>query len=272
MIADISPEEFDAYFRLLWLFAFIILCLMGFLCYLYLSMHRASEREAQSRTFSWLLTAAQEEERRRISCELHDTVLPEIRRLTGPGGEAAAPDLIIRQQETLSARIREICFNLMPPDFTRLSLRDSLAGLCLNFTKRTGIECVPALEEHLDFSGKSPEQQLHLYRMVQEAFTNIEKHAGAERVVLVARRRQQPGSGAQSILICLSDDGRGLLPGGDPSSSSPGLGLRSMRERAAILGARLDFISENGNGFMVRIEIPINRPSRRNFTTNTNRR
>jgi two-component system NarL family sensor kinase len=150
----------------------------------------------------------------------------------------------------------------MPPDFTRLSLRDSLAGLCLNFTKRTGIECVPALEEDLDFSGKSPEQQLHLYRMVQEAFTNIEKHAGAGRVVLVARRHQQPGGGAHSILICVSDDGRGLREGDAPSS--PGLGLLSMRERAAILGARLDFISENGNGFMVRIEIPVNRPERAN--------
>ena len=239
----VSPEEFDAYFRLLWLFAFIMFCLMALLCYLYLSMRRAGEREAQSRTFSWLLVAAQEEERRRISCELHDTVLPEIRRL---------------RQEMLADRIREICFDLMPPDFTRLSLRDSLTGLCLAFAKRTGIECVPALEEGLDFNGKSPEEQLHLYRMAQEALTNIEKHAGASRVVLVARRHKPPGSGAPGILICVSDDGRGFREGDEESGA--GLGLRSMRERAAILGARLDFISESGNGLMVRIEIPLNRP------------
>jgi two-component system NarL family sensor kinase len=101
--------------------------------------------------------------------------------------------------------------------------------------------------------------------MVQESFTNIEKHSGAGRAALVVRRS------AENILICVSDDGHGLrsktrlqsktrlhdtplTAGGVPTGA--GLGIRSMRQRAAILGARLDFISESGNGLMVRIEIP----------------
>jgi signal transduction histidine kinase len=99
---------------------------------------------------------------------------------------------------------------------------------------------------------------------VQEAVTNIEKHSGAGRVVLVARRQAAPpvpgeasaGAGASAgLLVCVSDDGAGLGPEGPPKESA-GLGMRIMRERAVAIGARLDFVSESGNGLMVRIELP----------------
>jgi signal transduction histidine kinase len=237
MVPEITSAEFEVYYRLLWLFVVIMFFLVALICYLYLVMRRGQERESQIFAFSRLMIAGQEAERRRVSCELHDTVLPEL------------------QQENLKKRIREICTELMPPDFSRLSLKASLAGLCSTFGRRMGIECVPALEEDLDLSGMKAENQLHLYRIVQEAFTNIEKHAKAGRVVLVARR-QKKGE-VQNVLICVSDDGRGLGPGNAPGSpeEGAGLGMRSMRWRAEFLGARLDFISEAGNGLMVRIEL-----------------
>jgi signal transduction histidine kinase len=140
----------------------------------------------------------------------------------------------------------------MPPDFTRLSLNDSLSGLCVQFTKRAGIECACSIESDLSFTAYRPENQLHIYRMVQESFTNIEKHSGAGRAALVVRRS------AENILICVSDDGVGiqssLTARGIPMGA--GLGIRSMRQRADILGAKIDFISESGNGLMVRIEVP----------------
>ena len=191
-------------------------------------------------------------------------MLPEVRRFTGTGGEAAVGETVIRQREIVTRRLQEICAGLMPPDFTRLSLKDSLNGLCASFGKRTGIECLSSVEEGLDFSGLGAENQLHLYRMVQEALTNIEKHAGARRVVLVAGQtgpepgesRGKPRRGNLGVLVCVSDAGAGLPP--EPKNGSPsGLGMRSMRERAAILGARLDFISEGGNGLMVRVEAPL---------------
>jgi signal transduction histidine kinase len=257
----ISAAEFEVHFRLLWLFVIIMFFLVVLICYLYLAMRRAQEREAQNFTFSRLMIAGQEAERRRISSELHDTVLPELRRFTGTGGGAANEQTIIRQQEIVTTRIREICSELMPPDFSRLSLRDSLAGLCSAFSKQTGIACLPAMEEDLDFSGMRAENQLHLYRMVQEVFTNIEKHAKASRVVLVARRqRKNEGySKTRGMLICISDDGPGLPPGGAPSGGG-GLGMRSMQWRAAFLGAHLDFISDSGNGLMVRIDGPLPPP------------
>jgi two-component system nitrate/nitrite sensor histidine kinase NarX len=104
--------------------------------------------------------------------------------------------------------------------------------------------------------------------MVQEALTNIEKHSRAGRVVLVVRELAGPvlpegssvaAGSSPGILICISDDGIGLNPEGARGESAS-LGLRIMRERAAAIGARLDFVSESGNGLMVRIELPSYHP------------
>jgi two-component system NarL family sensor kinase len=260
----VFSEEIEAYFRLLWLFVCILSVLILLLWYFFTAARKAGEQEQESRDFSRLVITGLERERRRISGELHDTVLPELRLLAGSGGEAVDGAAVIRRQELVSRRIREICLELMPPDFTRLALKDSLAGLCLQFTRRTGVECIPSIDKDLDFSRLDPEAQLHLYRMVQEALTNIEKHSGAGRVVLVARRQTSPsmpegpatGAGSSAgILVCISDDGVGLKPEGPPKKSAS-LGMRIMRERAAAIGARLDFVSESGNGLMVRIELP----------------
>jgi signal transduction histidine kinase len=260
--AAVFSEEIEAYFRLLWLFVCILSVLILLLWYFFTAARKAGEQEQQSRDFSRLVIAGLERERRRISGELHDTVLPELRLLAGPEGGGVDRAAVIRRQELVSRRIREICLELMPPDFTRLSLKDSLVGLCLQFTRRTGVACIPSIDRDLDFGRLDPEAQLHLYRMAQEALTNIEKHSGAGRVVLVARRQTSPsmpeGPGAGSsagILVCISDDGAGLKPEGPPQKSAS-LGIRIMRERAAAIGARLDFVSESGNGLMVRIELP----------------
>jgi len=229
------PEGIELYIRLVWLFVFVITVLMLCLCYLFISMRRADEREAQSRAFSHLAIEGLEAERRRISRELHDTVLPLVK------------------DAQVSALIRSICTELMPPDFMRLSLNNSLAELCVQFIRRTGIECACSIEEGLSFAAYTPESQLHIYRMVQEAFNNIEKHSRAGQASLVVRRL------TENILICVSDDGIGIrnLPNIQTGLSiGSGLGIKSIRQRADILGAKLDFISESGNGLMVRIELP----------------
>jgi len=231
--------EITVYIRLVWLFVFIISVLMLLLCYLYLATRRAQEKEAQSLAFSHLAIEGLEMERRRVSRELHDLVLPLV------------------QDPGLSGLIRSVCMELAPPDFSRLSLKASLADLCAKFTKKTGIECACSIEEELDFASISADHQLHIYRMAQEAFTNIEKHSRANRAALVARRNNQGSS--ENILICVSDDGQGIrsMTGKQNKPGAAGFGIKSMRQRAAILGAELGFISESGNGLMVRIEIPI---------------
>ena len=251
-------QEIDSYLEQLWLiekslsdasqlqiFQFLfflcvfIISIVFVLWLLYGRLKKTEKREKQSLAFSRETIIAQEQERSRVSRELHDTVLPLIR------------------DAQVSSMIRSICLELMPPDFTRLSLNDSLAGLCVQFTKRSRIECACSIEDGLTFAVCSPENQLHIYRMVQESFTNIEKHSKAGRAALVVRHSDE------SILICVSDDGVGLhgmllTSGGVPEGK--GLGIKSMRQRADILRAKLDFVSESGNGLMVRIELSPPKP------------
>jgi len=239
-------QESEIYLSLIWLFVIIITFLMLFLCYLYLAIKRAMHRETRSIAFSHLVIQGMETERRRISRELHDIVLPLVR------------------QEQVSDIIRTICMELMPPDFSKLSLKDSFNDLCVRFSARTLIKCVCFIDEQLNFKKISAENQLHLYRIIQEAFTNIEKHSKAIQASLVARRLTE--SSSENILICVSDDGVGLQnkPANHRTvepyvrdSQFEGLGMMSIRQRAAIIGAKLDFISESGNGLMVRIELPL---------------
>ncbi|MDR0585455.1 MAG: histidine kinase [Treponema sp.] len=231
------PPEFDSYFRLLWLLVLFISLLMAFLGYIYLAMRKARERELQNMAFSSLALEAQENERQRIAAELHDTVLPELR------------------DNPAAARIREICGRLMPPDLIRFSLKDSLASLCNSFVKRTGIKCVVEIEEGLDFNNLSGEHRLHLYRIAQEALNNIGKHSRAKQAVLVVR---QGAERVPSILFSISDDGQGLLcrPGPRTEGGHEGFGMRTMRHRAAIMGAHFDFISVEGGGLMVCVKHP----------------
>jgi signal transduction histidine kinase len=164
----------------------------------------------------------------------------------------------------------------MPPDFSRLALTDSLVQLCMDFEKRSGVECRISIEKEADAGKLPPGQQLQVYRIVQEALMNIEKHAAASEAVVTVRnfappQGQVPGKAGLSpikagllkkaLLIHVSDDGRGfpggLEPGASPSLKNLGLGIRGMYERAAILEADLSFIGGPEDGVTLRLEIPL---------------
>ncbi|MDR1351985.1 MAG: histidine kinase [Treponema sp.] len=212
------------------------------------SLHRSRRQERDSAAFSRMIMLGQEAERSRIAAELHDTVLQDMVRLRHAisAGDAAG-DLLDLGRRVMN-RTRKVCRELMPPDFSRFALQDSLIQLCMDFTGRTGVECRALIHSGFTARGYPPAAQLQIYRIAQEALTNIEKHAGAAEATLTAR-----GGTAEdpSLLICISDDGAGL-----PAPPSEGLGIRGMRERAAILGADLSFIGGPGGGLTVRLEIP----------------
>ena len=234
------PDEFESYFSLLWLLVLFVGILMGFLCYLYLAMRTARRKESENMESFSLVLEGQEAERQRIAADLHDTVLPYLK------------------DTSVAARVREICGLLMPPDFTRFSLIDALVSLGDFFVRQTGITCAAEIQDGLDCSFLSAEQQLHIYRIVQEAFNNIGKHSRATQAILVARNGESPGELPgelpgklpRSLIVSVSDDGLGLHNAG-----KTGFGMRIMRRRAELLGAHIDFISEAGNGCMVCIKI-----------------
>jgi signal transduction histidine kinase len=216
---------------------------------------------------------AQETERSRIAAELHDTVLQDLGRLlrlsrkyTQPAApssseEETLPDL----GRSIIDQLRQICLAIMPPDFSRPALAEALVQLGTDFEKRTAVPCYIKIPDDVKDIPLPPETQLLCYRIVQEAFTNIEKHAQATAASLTIRKEyaefpaKLPADKQERLIICVSDNGIGFS--GKPAGK---LGIRGMYERTAILGGELSFFAEEGEGVSMHLEIPLGpQPGRR---------
>jgi nitrate/nitrite-specific signal transduction histidine kinase len=144
----------------------------------------------------------------------------------------------------------------MPPDFSRLPLSGAFSSLCAAFTRKTGIVCDYDIKNEIDSFPISEQDQLHIYRIAQEAFNNIAKHSGASRATFAAGRQNRE-DGPRMVLF-ISDEGAGLNAESEGSAGtrSRSMGMSAMRQQAAIIGAKLDFIDQESGGCVVRLEIP----------------
>jgi signal transduction histidine kinase len=249
-----------SYFYQFFIFAFII-CIFALTVWLLSRALKGSlRREEQSAGFSRSMVLAQEAERSRIARELHDQVIQDLRRLSFMGyareAEKADPAELSSGCDTLIGRIREICHTLIPPDFERLGLLESLKNLCIGFEHTSGVECRLVAPGDLKIAPLSREMELQVYRIIQEALSNIEKHAGASEVSVALRNEDAPKGGGKTLLVCVTDDGVGFDPALAHKNANH-LGIRGMYDRIAILGGKLSFESAAGAGVMVRIEVPL---------------
>jgi two-component system sensor histidine kinase UhpB len=196
----------------------------------------------------------QEGERRRIARELHDEV---GQTLTGvmlqvEGLAPAIPDALRDQLEELreTARqgtedVRRIARRLRPEALEDLGLQSALVALATAFAEQAHIRVSRHLEPpRLPLS---EEQELVIYRVAQEALTNVARHAEARHVDL---RLERAGD---RVVLTVRDDGRGLPPGAQTSSH----GIRGMRERAMLIGAELAIEPGPDRGTEVRLSIPV---------------
>lgn len=194
----------------------------------------------------------QEAERQRVARELHDEV---GQTLTGvmlqiEGLALAIPDELREPLEQLretarhgTEEVRNIARRLRPDALEELGLPHALAALAGAFERQARVPITRAIEPITDMT---PEQELVIYRVAQEAFTNIARHAGATAVTLSLQRR------SERIALVVRDDGRGLPDGAEHSSQ----GIRGMRERAMLVGASLTIQSRPGEGTEVRLTLP----------------
>jgi signal transduction histidine kinase len=236
------------------IFILTVLALASCLVFIHRALRRSHAKSARSAAFSRDIMLAQEEERSRIALELHDTVIPEIRHLSflsaGQEENNAAHFC-----DALILRLREICQALIPPDFTRFGLAESLQNLCAGFKKRSGIECRLVIQEGLRLDPLPINMQLQCYRLIQEALSNIEKHSGASEASVMLLNSIQNENAA--LLMSVTDDGRGFEPGPYDRAAADHLGIRGMYSRMDILGGTLTFSSGKDEGLMVRMEIPL---------------
>jgi signal transduction histidine kinase len=135
---------------------------------------------------------------------------------------------------------------LRPTILDDFGLEAGLRWLCEGFAGRTGIEVAVVST----YSGRmADETETHLYRIAQEALTNIARHAGAQHVKVALE-----ATGAE-VCLSIQDDGRGL-----PESSAPGprgLGMIGMRARARSAGGDLTVRSRPGQGVLIEVRVPI---------------
>jgi PAS domain S-box-containing protein len=218
--------------------------------------------EAASKNLPKRLLEAQEAERRRVARDLHDGVnqilsaakfrLHTVRSAAQnadrklAGRAAKVTSLLDKAIEEL----RHISRNLRPAELDDLGLLPALRSIAEDFNERTGIDFSLAPPKRL--VELPPDIQLTLYRIFQEALTNIEKHAKATRV------QCQLSCDNGEVKLTIRDNGKGFNPATARPTSQSGWGLENMRERASFAGGSLALKSLPGRGTQICVGIPLN--------------
>ncbi|HUF50708.1 MAG TPA: histidine kinase [Longimicrobiales bacterium] len=200
---------------------------------------------------------AAEEERKRIARELHDgtaqtlaALLVQLRVARTSGDDETRGRLLERIGADISAateEIRHIARGLRPPALDMLGLGPAIESCARTVAELTELHVetdIQALEGRL-----TPEAELALYRIIQEALSNAARHSGATTARVLLH-----GSGRNAVAV-VADDGIGFVVADEMARG--GLGLFGMQERGAYVGATVDIDSEPGRGTRIRVTIPV---------------
>ncbi|MDD8026053.1 MAG: PAS domain S-box protein [Acidobacteriota bacterium] len=226
--------------------------------------NRAEKRQARSRAelrrMASRLAEIQENERRRIACELHDDVGQEMAGLAlalkklrhdMPAGHRAGARLntSIRRLEELTGRIRAVIADLRPPLLDDYGLPATLEWIAGEFSRRGGVPVKTWIEE--DIPRLPSLAEIALVRIAGEALANIRRHARATQVVLSLEADKD------KIRLMVKDDGVGFgLEKTRRAAASRHWGLSIMKERAEGAGGRFRIDSAPGKGTQILVEVP----------------
>jgi signal transduction histidine kinase len=202
---------------------------------------------------SWHMLEDQEATARRFSHELHDELGQALTAIktnlaalaTGGPGNAERTSDCLRLVDEAIGNVRQMSQLLRPTILDDFGLAASLRWQVEGFAARTGIET----HFESNFDGRLPgETETHLFRIAQEALTNVARHAAAKRVTVKLTAEKQ------QLRLSVEDDGRGLA--GAPAEGR-GMGMIGMRARARIAGGELTERSRPGQGVLIEVRLPI---------------
>ena len=194
--------------------------------------------------------AAQEAERQRVAQELHDevgqsltAVLLGLKRLRSLAPEIGDDIDIVREAATASLDdIRRVVRQLRPDALEHLGLAEAIAELCREAESVGGAVIERRIDPDLPPLPNTSE--IVIYRVAQEALTNVLRHAGASKVLV------RLAVAHDDVVLTVEDDGRGC------ARVEPGTGVLGMRERAAHVGGLFDIVSHRGDGTVVTLAVP----------------
>jgi signal transduction histidine kinase len=203
---------------------------------------------------------AQEDERRRISREMHDRFgeqLTVLARRVGLLKESCATSPELRTSvealesvaQELDRAVDHLVWELRPTALDDLGLRAALANYLHDWSRRVSISAqlhaVGLLDDRLPMDAETA-----LYRIAQEALTNIAKHARATNVEVILERR------GKQVFLIVEDDGVGFEPS-EVERQREGFGLLGMQERATLVGATLEIESAAGGGTTILVRMDV---------------
>jgi signal transduction histidine kinase/ligand-binding sensor domain-containing protein len=216
---------------------------------------------ALQQAFSRQLINSQEQERKRIASELHDSLgqhLVVIKNLVLVSLNNGKSDEAVRSHmEEISAEasralgeVREISYNLRPYQLDRIGLTKAIEAIVKKASGASSIAFTSAIDEIDDVFPKDSE--INFYRVVQECINNVLKHSRATEASVVVQRERV------GLRLTVRDNGQGFTPGtANPGQSADGFGMIGITERAQLLGGKPMIHSARNEGTMISIEIPL---------------
>lgn len=203
---------------------------------------------------SMQLIEKQEVTARRFSHELHDELGQSLAAIKAnlSALDRSAEDYAARRADCVRLtddaiyNVREMSQLLHPAILDHFGLAGGLRWLAETYSQRTGIE----VDFHTDFEGRLPsDARAHLFRIAQEALTNVSRHAQATRVEITLERQ------GNQIELQIADNGKGLQP--ETLAGAKSLGLVGMRARAQLAGGSIELHSKPGKGLRIQVRAPL---------------
>jgi signal transduction histidine kinase len=258
-VASIPIRVVPPFWRTSWFLVLAIVSSVGIAGFAYHRRVAALEaaRAAQER-FTRQLIDSQEHERRRIAAELHDSLGQHLIVIKNRAllGAMKSADGLKEQFDEISAsatqsidEVKQIAYNLRPYHLDKLGLATSIQAMTTRLGASSKIEFsvnVPSMQ------GVVPkDQEINVYRIVQESLNNIVKHSDATRASIDIARQ------GTDLVITIADNGKGFdAKAARPATIGSGFGLAGVSERVGMVGGRHSIVSSPGQGTTVTIVLP----------------
>ena len=269
LISQKSNHEYIYLSQLLLVFCVII---SVFLFIIYKNYEKKRNEAKQMGIYSRFIIEGIETERSRISKEIHDTVLQDIKALSfkyelidsaDVQNNESLKDELISQTNFCISQLRAICNNLTPIELSGNN-KDingfilAIHNLIDQFTAKSGIECILKMQDKLDISSLIMKQTINIFRIIQEALNNIEKHAKASIVSIIITIIQN--NNQKMLKVYITDNGTGF--NSEKLLKTTALqyghfGISNMRNRAKDINASFSISSEINSGTEIKLEVPV---------------
>jgi signal transduction histidine kinase len=258
-VPDLALVPIPAWWQMWWFRGLVIGGLAGVVFGAYeWRIYRHKKARALQEAFARRLIESQEQERKRVAGELHDSLGQNLLVIKNRTALALThrdqPEKMAEQVSEISTlasaairEVREIAQNLRPFQIDELGLTKSIASMARKVGDASGLEFRVELD---DIDGAlPPEFEINFYRIVQECLNNVVKHSQAKTVSIVLRREPQ------GFRLTVQDDGRGFH--GERYLENGGFGLKNITERARTMGGEVRVQSSPGAGARVELTNPL---------------